>query len=121
MYGLNKINDTIKLYNRSHLIKYIINHHEINYSTLRCWFCKYNEFYINDAPLNEKEFKNINKQHVYKSNKRFKYTEPIIQYVNINNGCSLEDIKNNVTQDNLSFSSICRVLKENKITRKKKN
>jgi hypothetical protein len=27
MYGLDKINDTIKLYNRSHPIKYIINHH----------------------------------------------------------------------------------------------
>ena len=33
--------------------------------------------------------------------------------------CKIIDIKNNVTQDNLSFTSICRVLKENKITRKK--
>ena len=119
MYNLEKINDTIKLYNRGLLIKNIIKQVEISYSSFRCWFCKYNEFYVNNTPMNEEEFKNINKQYVHKSNKRFKYTESIIQYVNNNNnGCSLENIKNNVTQDNLSYSSICRVLKENKITRK---
>jgi hypothetical protein len=69
--------------------------------------------------MTEKQFKNINTQYLHKSNKRFQYTDSIIQYVNNNNGCSLEDIKNNITNNNLSFSSICRVLKENNITRKK--
>ena len=56
MYGLDKFNDTIKLYNRGLTIKYIINHVDINYSTFRCWFYKYNEFYVNDTSLNETEF-----------------------------------------------------------------
>jgi len=61
----------------------------------------------------------VEKSEIFQSIKRYKYTQQIVDYVVNNNGCSLYDIKENITKDDLSLSTICRVLKENDISRKK--
>ena len=48
------------------------------------------------------------------------YFNNIITYVNSKSNCSLEDISRNVTDNKLSRSSICKILKENNIVKKRK-
>ena len=117
MFSLDVINMAILAY-KNLKIKEFIKSNNTTYTTFHNWVYKYNDFFIKNLPMTAAQFKSINKQYLHRSNKRSQYADSIIQYVN-NNGCSLEDIKNNVTNNNLSFSSICRVLKENNITRKK--
>ena len=105
----------ILAYNKNLKIKEFIKSNNTTYTTFHNWVCKYNDFFKKNLPMTAAQFKSINKQYLHRSNKRSQYADSIILYVNNNNGCSLEDIKNNVTNNNLSFSSICRVLKENNI------
>jgi hypothetical protein len=105
----------ILAYNKKLKIKEFIKSNNTTYTTFHNWVCKYNDIFIKNIPMTASQFKSINTQYLHRSNKRSQYADSIIQYVNNNNGCSLDDIKNNVTNNNLSFSSICRVLKENNI------
>jgi transposase len=103
----NLINKTKKS-----LISKILN---ISIMTINKWEILYRENIINKTFLiNYKSAINI-----HGLNKKNKYIESIINYVDNNEGCSLNDIKINATQNNLSNASICRILKENNITRKK--
>jgi transposase len=103
----NLINKTKKS-----LISKILN---ISIMTINKWEILYRENIINKTFLiNHKSAINI-----HGLNKKNKYIESIINYVDSNEGCSLNDIKINATQNNLSNASICRILKENNITRKK--
>ena len=51
--------------------------------------------------------------------KKHEYINNIILYVQQHEGCSLNDIRKNITNDKLSKSTICRILHENNITSKK--
>jgi hypothetical protein len=62
----------------------------------------------------------VNTKKTYGSNKIDKYKDIIIEYVNNNEGCILNDIYEYINKD-LSKPSICRILKNNNISRKKCN
>ena len=58
---------------------------------------------------------------IHQSKKRHLYSNRIIEYVNNNNGDSLDNIRKNGTDNCLSKSTVCKTLKELKITYKKIN
>jgi transposase len=61
------------------------------------------------------------KNNIHKSTKRHLYSNRIIEYVKNNNGESLDNICKNATDNCLSKSTVCKILKELKITYKKIN
>ena len=52
-------------------------------------------------------------------NKKNKYINIIKDYVDTNKGCSLNNIVIEATKNNLSNATVCRILKENNISRKR--
>ena len=60
-----------------------------------------NKTFLNNSDLN-KPIHGLNKTHMYMTK--------IIDYVNNNEGCTLKNIRNIVTNNNLSNLSICRIL-----------
>ena len=65
----------------------------ITICTLNNWFVKYNYYYVNNIQLTSSDYDKNKNEH--KSTKKTKYINLIIEYVNNNNGCSLNDISNN--------------------------
>lgn len=62
----------------------------------------------------------INKWYTHHGlSKKHKYVNQIVDYVNNHEGCSLNDISDNLPYKCLSLSTICRTLKENNITHKR--
>ena len=86
----------------------------ISLSTINNWSYKYKDNINNKTYL----VKDIIINHGL--NKKNAYINSIKTYVANNEGCVLNDIKNSIN-NMLSNSTICRILKENKITRKKIN
>ena len=120
-YSLDIINLSIRNYNLPLKKSKICNLLNIRIGTLNNWLNKYNYYYTNNIQLTSNNYNDIKKQYEHKSTKKTKYINSIIDYVNKNNGCSLIDINKNVTKNNISLSTICRILKDNKISRKKLN
>lgn len=86
----------------------------ISMNTINSWEYQYQENINNKIFLNTT---NLNKQK-HGLNKINDYTTNIIDYVNNNEGCTLKNIRDYI-DNKLSYTSICRILKENNITRKK--
>ncbi len=86
---------------------------DISITTCYRWYDKYIDY------INSKTFIKDKLTKIHKSNKINFYKDMIINYVNNNSEIILEDIKKDVTNNNLSISTISIFLKENKISRKR--
>lgn len=107
-YSLEIVNMFITFYTIDKLnISKISDKLNISRITLYYWISKYDYFIKNKEAITEETFNRINKKN-YK----------LIHYENKNEGCSLKDIKEYINNE-LSFSSICRILKKNNITKKR--
>ncbi len=118
-YSIDIIN--LSIYNYNIYLKKIkvCNILNIATNTFNNWFIKYNYYYVNNIQLTALEYKKIKNKNEHKSTKKTKYINLIIDYVNNNNGCSLIDINKNIVNNNISISTICKILKDNNISRKK--
>ena len=117
-YSIDIINLFINNYINGITLSKISENTNISIQTLRRWINLYRNNIINKIPLKDEDlFKNKN---IHRLNKRYKFKNDIINYVNKNEGCLLDDIYKNINKV-LSKPSICRILKENNITRKRCN
>lgn len=117
-YSIDIINLFINNYINGITLSKISENTNISIQTLRRWINLYRNNIINKLPLKDEDlFKNKN---IHKLNKRYKFKNDIINYVNKNEGCLLDDIYKNINKV-ISKPSICRILKENNITRKRCN
>jgi transposase len=90
----------------------------ISIQTLKRWVFLYSNNILNKTLIKKEEF--LKNKKIHGLNKKDKYKNNIISYVYKNEGCVLNDIYEHINNA-ISKSSICRVLKENNITRKKCN
>ena len=117
-YSIDIINLFINNYINGITLSKISENTNISIQTLRRQINLYRNNIINKLPLKDKDlFKNKN---IHRLNKRYKFKNDIINYVNKNEGCLLDDIYKNINKV-ISKPSICRILKENNITRKRCN
>jgi transposase len=117
-YSIDIINLFINNYINGITLSKISKNTNISIQTLRRWINLYRNNIINKLPLKDEDlFKNKN---IHRLNKRYKFKNDIINYVNKNEGCLLDDIYKNINKV-ISKPSICRILKENNITRKRCN
>ena len=117
-YSIDIINLFINNYINGITLSKISENTNISIQTLRRWINLYKNNIINKLPLKDEDlFKNKN---IHRLNKRYKFKNDIINYVNKNEGCLLDDIYKNINKV-ISKPSICRILKENNITRKRCN
>ena len=117
-YSIDIINLFINNYINGITLSKISKNTNISIQTLRIWINLYRNNIINKLPLKDEDlFKNKN---IHRLNKRHKFKNDIINYVNKNEGCLLDDIYKNINKI-ISKQSICRILKENNITRKRCN
>ena len=108
-YSIDIINLSIYHYNLGLKKIQICKSLNITNKTFYIWYNKYN--YINNIQLTCTDYNEIKNQQAYKSTKKSKYSSLIVDYVNNNTGCSLYDINKDITQNNISLSTICRILK----------
>lgn len=117
-YSIDIINLFINNYINGITLSKISENTNISIQTLRRWINLYKNNIINKLPLKDEDlFKNKN---IHRLNKRYKFKNNIINYVNKNEGCLLDDIYKSINKE-ISKPSICRILKENNITRKRCN
>lgn len=112
------INIVIEKYNLGTKMKEISTFLDINISTLYKWLNIYKNNFNSNILFTEKTFKEQKK--IHGASKTHNYEASIVEYVDNNNGCSLNDIHMHIDK-HISKSSICKLLKKNKITRKKVN
>ena len=117
-YNLDIINLFINQYLNNISLKNISKNLNISLQTLKRWLLLYSNNIINKQPIKKETIEKNKKLHG--SNKKDKYTFEIINFVFKNEGCLLDDIYNFINKE-ISKSTICRILKENNITRKKCN
>ena len=114
-YSIDIINLAITkfniLFNLSKVAKLI----EVSLRTIYNWYYKYNSFFQNNIHITNEYLKNIS---VRKTNKINNYKDAINNYVNNNEGCSLNDLYEHINKD-ISKPSICKILKLNGISRKR--
>ena len=82
----------------------------IDKNTLYDWRNKYKTYFDNNIYLTKEALKKHKK--IHKSSKKHIYEKTIIDYVNNNNGCSLDDIHTCIDKK-ISKSTICNILKAN--------
>jgi len=119
-YNCEVINLCIYHYNNHTKIQKISKITNISSVTIHRWIYKYNYNFINNIPLNEEEILKIKKSIIHKSSKIHLYEKIICEYVSDNNGCSINEIMENLNI-NLSKSSVCNILKKNNISHKRIN
>ena len=116
MYNLEIKNLVIqKLINNVNKIQ-ISNETNISLGTIHNWSIIYANNIHNQTYLT----KHHQCVRLHGLNKKNQYITQIIEYINSNSNCSLEDISRNITNNKLSKSSICKILKENNIVKKRK-
>ena len=117
-YSIDIINLFINKYINNSNLKDISKSLNISLQTLKRWFYKYSNNIVNKkAVLNKDLYEN---KKIHGSNKKEIYKNNILSFVYKNEGCTLDDIYNYINKV-ISKSSICRILKENNITRKRCN
>lgn len=116
-YNKDIINLFINQYINNTDLKTISNNLNISIQTLKRWIIIYSNNIVNKTRINSNILKN---KKLHGSNKKHKYSLNIINFVYKNEGCLLEDIYNFINKE-ISKSTICRILKENNITRKRCN
>jgi len=94
---------------------------KITVNTINNWINKYFDNYNNKIMITKNTINEYKKNNIHKSTKRHLYSNRIIEYVKNNNGESLDNICKNATDNCLSKSTVCKTLKELKITYKKIN
>ena len=114
-YSIDIINLVIsKLINKQKITK-ISETLNLSVTTINKWEILYQENIINKTFLiNYKSAINI-----HGLNKKNKYIDSIKNYVNNNQGTTLDKLVKEVTNNVLSKSSVCRILKENNISHKR--
>ena len=117
-YSIDIINLFINNYINRISISEISKNIHISIQTLRRWIKLYKNNIINKIPLKDEDL--LKNRNIHKLNKKYKFRNDIINYVNKNEGCLLDDIYKSINKE-ISKSTICRILKENNITRKKCN
>ena len=114
--------DIINLFINKFINKYSLNdiseHLNVSLQTLKRWILKYSSNILNKTLIKETDF--LKNKKIHGSNKKDKYKNIIISYVYKNEGCSLDNIYKHINKE-ISKSSLCRILKENNITRKRCN
>ena len=150
-YSIDIINLGIFHYNNKMKKTKLCELLNIDLETFDCWYYKYKYYFENNIQIKQNIYDEIKKNNIHKSSalnricftnsimcdcgliicllckqirassKKHKFNNLIINYVNENLGCNLKDINTNITKNEISLSSICRVLKENNISRKKIN
>ena len=108
---LNKFINNISLNNISKNLN-------ISVQTLKRWIFLYSNNILNKIPIKKEDL--IRNKKLHGLNKKDKYINNIISYVYKNEGCLLDDIYKYINKE-ISKPSICRILKENNITRKRCN
>ena len=101
--------------------KEVSNILKISLSIINIWIRKFNKNYVDGEPITEKTIKEYKVKNIHGLNKKYRYYDIISDYVKDNPYCTLLDIKRNITNNNISVSTICRILKEIGITLKKVN
>jgi hypothetical protein len=117
-YNLDIINLFINYYINGNNLITISKNLNISIPTLKRWYFLYENNINNKIPLTNNYL--IQQRKINGSNKIDKYKNIIIKYVNNNKGCILNDIYEHINKD-LSKPSICRILKNNNISRKRSN
>jgi hypothetical protein len=115
-YSIHIINLFINnVINNKKIVK-ISEYLNVSIPTLRKWMIQYEYNIKNKVYISEKDVIKTKRS----TNKKDKYVTPIVTYINNNEGCSLQDISNNLNHE-ISKSLICNILKENNISRKRCN
>jgi transposase len=117
-YSTDIINLFINQYLNNVSLNNISNNLNISLQTLKRWIILYSNNIINKIPLKNNNLERNKKLHG--SNKKHMYNLEIVNYVYKNEGCLLNDIYE-VINKKISKSTICRILKENNISRKRCN
>jgi len=95
-YSIDIINLAITkfniLFNLSKVAKLI----EVSLRTIYNWYYKYNSFFQNNIHITNEYLKNIS---VRKTNKINNYKDAINNYVNNNEGCSLNDLYEHINKN----------------------
>ena len=91
----------------------------ISRQSINRWRKKYFSNFENKTPVTNDLMKSLNSLH--KNNKVNTYKNNIISYVNSNEGCSLKEIKEHATNNTISNSTICKLLKKENISHKRIN
>ena len=94
---------------------------KISISIINIWIRKFNKNYIDGKPITENTIKEYKVKNIHGLNKKHRYYDIIGNYVKDNPFCTQLDIKKNITNNDISVSTICRILKELEITLKKVN
>lgn len=114
-YSLEIKNLFLFKYLNGESVKTISKSLNIHHHTIYSWINKYDYNIKNQINVTEEKKENIP---IRKSNKRYLYKNIIVEYVKLNNGCSLDDIYRHINMK-ISKTSIKLLLKENKITHKR--
>ena len=117
-YNLDIINLFINQFINNYSFNIISKNLSISIPTLKRWSLLYKFNIISKIPLTHKDLQNNKKIHAL--NKKDKYKENILNYVETHEGCILNDIYLNINKK-ISKPSICRILKSNNISRKRCN
>ena len=117
-YSTDIINLFINQYLNNVSLNNISNNLNISLQTLKRWIILYSNNIVNKIPLKNNNLERNKKLHG--SNKKHKYNLEIVNYVYKNEGCLLNDIYEVINKE-ISKSTICRILKENNISRKRCN
>lgn len=109
---ISHFHDKISVINISKILR-------VSIANIYKWLNKYNYYFINGIQITDDNFKTIKNNHHHGLNKINQFEKQVCNYVNDNNGCSLNDIINNIPNINISKSSICKILKKNNISNKR--
>ena len=113
-YSIDIINLVIsKLINKQKITK-ISETLNLSVTTINKWKYLYKDCIKNNTYIT----KNIS-TNIHGLNKKNKYIDSIKNYVDNNQGTTLDKLVKEVTNNDLSKSSVCRILKENNISHKR--
>jgi transposase len=113
-YSIDIINLVIsKLIDKQKITK-ISETLNLSVTTINKWKYLYKDYIKNNTYIT----KNISTK-IHGLNKKNKYIDSIKNYVNNNQGTTLDKLVKEVTNNDLSKSSVCRILKENNISHKR--
>lgn len=89
---------------------------KVSLNTLKTWLGRYTSEISTGQHITQKS--ELSKKVVHGSSIKHKYATAVIDFVNKNEGCSLAQICTHINHE-LSFASVCRLLKQANITRKR--
>ena len=102
-YSIDIINLFINNYINRISISEISKNIHISIQTLRRWIKLYKNNIINKIPLKDEDL--LKNRNIHKLNKKYKFRNDIINYVNKNEGCLLDDIYKSINKE-ISKSTI---------------